>query len=198
MRGKIQPNVKLRQQVLDKLKDFPIATSEFVPVVLEASRLMLEDTYLGKPMKDIISKAANKGAFIGQLFPIAFNEVLARSFAHLFRPEQEQFDKDVVCVSNDRFSFEIKVSTDKEKIVGNLSYASDGGYKDKHSFYLAVNFDKNTFEVILIRFGWLDIEDWSISSSYNGQGSTVKTLPMRSKMITVYERKINNEISAAS
>lgn len=92
MRGKIQPNVKLRQQVLDKLKDFPIATSEFVPVVLEASRLMLEDTYLGKPMKDIISKAANKGAFIGQLFPIAFNEVLARSFAHQYRSKFSCYD----------------------------------------------------------------------------------------------------------
>ncbi len=187
-RSPIQANAALVAATQHKVDQFPIAMDVLKGLVLEAGHILLQENLFGKTLKEVIDAAPNKGSFIGQLFPFALNKLLVERYPTIFRPEEHLYEKDVVCIIDRSYDFEIKVSTSSENIVGNKSYASDGGYKDKSSFYLAVNFNRDTYAVDLIRFGWLDITDWSINDSANGQGSRVKTLPLRSKMITIYKK----------
>jgi hypothetical protein len=187
-RSKIVADPLLVAQTQEKIDKFPISMQQLSTLVLDTGIIMLNEKLFGKSLKEIIDSSPNKGALIGQLFPIAFNQKLVAAHPDVFRPEQHIYEKDIVCIVNRLYDFEIKVSTSDEKILGNQSYANNGGYKDKSSFYLAVNFDKIDYSIKLIRFGWLDIEDWGISDSLNGQGSAVNTLAQRSKMITIYKK----------
>jgi ScaI restriction endonuclease len=80
-------------------------------------------------------------------------------------------EKDIVCISNDIYSTELKTSSQKS-IYGNRSYTKSEGGKSKSGYYLAVNFDKickTAPKIQQIRFGWLDHNDWVGQKSQTGQ-----------------------------
>jgi len=86
----------------------------------------------------------------------------------------EVYDKDVVNVHDNRYSFEIKVSSSKNSIFGNRSYgqSSRTSKKSKDGYYLAINVDKLSVEhpsIRIIRFGWLDHTDWISQRAQTGQ-----------------------------
>lgn len=82
-------------------------------------------------------------------------------------------DKDIVYINDTRFSFEIKTSGQRGvKVFGNRSYGQklqnvDHAKKDKSGYYLTVNFHKDNLN--LIRFGWIDADDWKSQTSSTGQ-----------------------------
>jgi hypothetical protein len=100
-------------------------------------------------------------------------------------------EKDVVCVDNDLYSFELKTSSQKS-IYGNRSYAKSETGKLKSGYYLTLNFEKvsnNDPKVLKIQFGWLDHSDWIGQKSETGQQSSLTTDAKKYKLITLYENE---------
>ena len=92
--------------------------------------------------------------------------------------EKSASDKDLIYMTDDSFSIEIKTSSNPQSIFGNRSYAQKAmkDKKSKSGYYLAINFEKFTPQntkpkILKIRFGWLDHEDWMGQKSATGQQS---------------------------
>lgn len=129
----------------------------------------------------------------GQVMGSLLHELIPREFADahpiLWRPEDASTDKDLVFIPDDKFSIELKTSSDPNQIRGNKSYAqtATAAKKLKDGYYLAVNYEK--FEpgklpnIKKIRFGWLDQSDWQTGSSTTGQGATVNAIAKKHKLI---------------
>jgi len=100
-----------------------------------------------------------------------------------------------VYIPNDNYSTEVKTSSNPSHIYGNRSYAqaSTKGKKAKSGYYLAVNFEKFSDtkhhpNVLLVRFGWLDSDDWIGQTSATGQQSRLPTEVENNKLLELYRR----------
>lgn len=172
----------------------PLTTDEIVEIVLAswksifASKLGTKGFQIGK---DIFPKPQIMGFFLHELIPL---ELSAR-YPSIWRGEQDASDKDVVYIPDDYYSIEVKTSSNPNHIYGNRSYAqkSAKGKKAKSGYYLAVNFDKfppsNTHPHIrLLRFGWLDSDDWIGQKAATGQQSRLSPEVENNKLIELYRR----------
>lgn len=132
-----------------------------------------------------------------QIMGFFLHEVVAHTIQmHLpseWRKELTASDKDVVCISNPEYSIEIKTSSNKSKIFGNRSYAQEttSDKKSKSSYYLAINFEQfNETNILpkirLIRFGWIDHEDWMGQAAASGQQARLSTDVETKKLLTIY------------
>ena len=129
----------------------------------------------------------------GQVMGSLLHELIPREFADahptLWRPEDAPSDKDLVFIPDDKFSIELKTSSDPSQIRGNKSFAQTAttAKKLKDGYYLAVNYEKfvpgKLPEIKKIRFGWLDQGDWQTGTSTTGQGATVKAKSKKHKLI---------------
>ena len=129
------------------------------------------------------------GFFLHELIPL---ELSAR-YPHEWRGEESASDKDIVYMPNDHYSIEVKTSSNPKHIYGNRSYAqgSTRGKKSKSGYYLAVNFEKisNTNlspKILLIRFGWLDSNDWIGQKAATGQQSRLPSDVETKKLLELY------------
>lgn len=112
-----------------------------------------------------------------------------------WRAELTSRDKDLVYVPDERYSIEIKTSSDKSQIFGNRSYGVDNpgkGKKAKDGYYLSVNFEKwpsdgTLPKVLMIRFGWLDQTDWVAQNAETGQQSSIPALIDNTQFLILYE-----------
>ena len=191
MAGRVPQEYVLDNAIKQIIDSFVITTDDIRDITLESGEYMLNDTLYGDPMVEVIRNAPNSGSFIGHIFPMAFRKIFIPRYPKIFRPEQGPYEKDIVCLIDPSNSFEIKASTSVDDIRGNNSYAWGELEKDKSSYYLSVNFNPDSYVIDMIRFGWLDIEDWTKTLSGQGQGSTVKVKPRRTKMQKLYERHIS-------
>ena len=103
-------------------------------------------------------------------------------------------EKDVVYMIDDKYSFEVKVSSSKNAIFGNRSYGQSSGdsKKSKDGYYLAVNIDKLSVDnpnIRLIRFGWLNHTDWISQKAQTGQRSRLGKGVMDLKFKILYKYK---------
>ncbi|MBM6895703.1 ScaI family restriction endonuclease [Desulfovibrio sp. SGI.082] len=109
---------------------------------------------------------------IGYLFEKLFAKELSILFPEIWRGGSGN-EKDVVNIHDEKFSFEIKTSGQLgTKIYGNRSYGQKVEHtelekKDKSGYYLTVNFYKD--HINLIRFGWIDANDWRSQNAASGQ-----------------------------
>lgn len=133
-----------------------------------------------------------------QIMGFFLHEVVAHTIQkHLpseWRKELSASDKDLVCISNPQYSIEIKTSSNKNKIFGNRSYTQETSSekKSKSSYYLAINFEQfdETDElpkIRLIRFGWIDHEDWMGQAAASGQQARLSTDVETKKLLTIYK-----------
>ena len=96
--------------------------------------------------------------------------------------------------------FEIKTSSSPRNIFGNRSYAQKGTTgktkKSKSGYYLVINFEKiekkiqqigNQLlvnpKIRLVRFGWIDQEDWQGQESATGQQASISRDVKKFKLI---------------
>lgn len=91
---------------------------------------------------------------------------------------------------------EIKASSNPSQIFANRSYAQPSSgheLKDKNGYYLAINFEKvtrdNPHPKILIRFGFLEHNDWIPQSASTGQQARLSKSAYETKLITLYDSK---------
>lgn len=159
----------------DLINAHPIDSTELYQIVIQAWDDIFESGIGSKPFKigvDLFPRPQVMGFFLHELIPLE----LEYRYPKLWRRDETSDEKDVVCIPDSQFSFEIKTSSSARSIYGNRSYAqkSDTSKKSKSGYYLAVNFEKFTKtpkkpSLRLVRFGWLDHEDWQGQAAATGQ-----------------------------
>ena len=100
-------------------------------------------------------------------------------------------EKDVTNISNEQYSFEIKISSSKNSIFGNRSYGqiTNNSKKSKDGYYLAINIDKLSVDnpqVKIIKFGWIDHNDWISQKASTGQQARLNKEVINLKFKTLY------------
>lgn len=175
----------------------PISRENFIKSVKSAWKLITEGKLCGYTIgSQIKPRPQIMGFLLHEIIPLEIIKVAGNDW----RREQAKDDKDIVCISKPKFSFEIKTSSNKNKIFGNRSYgqtATNVGRVtkvDKSGYFLAINFEKFSDEqseppeLYKIRFGWLDATDWKSQSSSTGQQASLSLDVERNKLITLWER----------
>lgn len=177
------------------IQDHPLSTRDIVATALEAWDVLFTDPLPGKLYigRDITPKAQTMGLLLHALI----SRLVARSNPE-WHEERTPADMDLVYDPDDRFSCEIKTSSDRQRIFGNRSYGqldTGRGKKTKSGYYIAVNFDAwkvvtegDRPEIVRIRFGWLDHTDWAAQVSSTGQQSNLAAVVENYQLLTIYER----------
>lgn len=170
----------------DRLIDeHPLDLDEIREIVLTVCRDLDTEVTHGVSIFDTTMSSSVAGQIIEQ----AIANHLQESDS-VWRPGEDP-EKDVVHTEKPGYSFEIKVSGQiGDQIYGNRSYAisDDGGRKSKSGYYLTVNMHLSEKDLapshnpFLIRFGWVDHDDWQAQSADTGQAAK---LPDQ-----VYEEKL--------
>jgi hypothetical protein len=180
--------LEVTQRLID---DHPLKVAELVEVVLAAWSSIFGFKIGAKFEigRDIFPKPQMMGFFLHELIPLE----IAVLHPDEWRGEESASDKDIVYIPNDRFSIEVKTSSDRRHIFGNRSYAqrTTTSKKSKSGYYLTVNFEKFSSTkkrpcVLLIRFGWLDSSDWIGQTAATGQQARLSAEVDNAKLITIF------------
>lgn len=170
----------------------PLRMEEIVNVVLISwdsifvSKMGTNAFLIGK---DIFPKPQIMGFLLHELIPLE----LAARYPSLWRRDQAHNEKDIVYIPDDKYSIEVKTSSNPRHIFGNRSYAQDTteNKKAKSGYYLTVNFEKfsDTSQrpnIVLVRFGWLDASDWIGQKAATGQQSHIPPNVENYKLLELY------------
>lgn len=100
--------------------------------------------------------------------------------------------KDLHCLADENMSVEMKSSGQLGyRIFGNRSYGqevenADAAKKDKSGYYITINFYRSV--ITLLRFGWIDGDDWQAQRSPTGQMAGLGDSVYRYKLIPIVGR----------
>lgn len=177
----------------------PLNQKEIVEIILNAWECIFQskicDLRIGK---DIYPNPQMMGYFIETI--IASH--LSKKYPDVWKHGREKTEKDIVCLTNQDYSIEVKSSSSSKQIFGNRSYAqqqSDTATKSKDSFYLTINFekfsdfeesDKAKPEITLIRLGYVEHSDWRGQKSEKGQQASLLPYVYQNKFVVLYDRKL--------
>lgn len=175
------------------IADHPLSTNDIVSCCIAA----WEDIYFSKIGrngitigKDIFVKPQIIGALLHELIPA---EIVA-THPGKWKREQEIDEKDIVYIPDNKYSIELKTSSNAARVFGNRSYAQapSANKKSKDGYYITVNFEQikevsdKIPEITVIRFGWLDHTDWIAQKSESGQQARLSTDTYKYKLKTLY------------
>jgi len=172
---------------------FPIAAA----VLVETVKAAWDDLYLssiGKSQliigRDIFLPAQATGVILERLIGIQLSGRAAG-----WRPGNRKTEKDIICIKDPDFSFEIKTSSSKTGLYGNRStgHMSIARTKIRTGYYLVVNYTIPTEEsptkaIEAIRFGWIDDEDWKGQDKPTGQQASIGANLAGKKLKTLFGR----------
>ncbi len=125
---------------------------------------------------------------VGYFFEILLARELERRNP-LWRGNQTKDEKDLVYISDPSLSVEIKASGQAGfKVFGNRSYgqkpeSDTATKKEKSGYYITVNFYQQT--LTLIRFGWIDADDWDAQEAPTGQMAGLRKAVYDYKLISI-------------
>lgn len=174
---------------------FPINMSTIVDIVLESWDDIFTVTNENGDFnigKTIFPKPQMMGFFLESLI----NQKIKKIDPKTWVPDPSGFAKDIANINNERFSLEIKTSSNPKHIYGNRSYGQRGesAKKSKDGYYLAVNFEKFNKEnptkkpnIKMIRFGYLNFTDWVAQKKETGQQAYIPAHIESKKLITIWE-----------
>lgn len=126
---------------------------------------------------------------IGYFFEVLLARELENRHQTVWRGNRSKEEKDLVCLTDPGSSFEIKTSGQLGyKVYGNRSYGQKAENeslvkKEKSGYYATVNFYERI--LTLIRFGWIDADDWVPQGSPTGQMAALKPAVYQYKLIPV-------------
>lgn len=156
----------------------------------------LWETYVGSGCSRVSLTDMNPPAqIVGHFFEKILARKLSKEYPDQWRGEISGGEKDLVYTENGRYSMEVKSSGQLgDKVFGNRSYGqgADSSTKkgDKSGYYLTVNFRDTTLTVL--RFGWIDFEDWEAQSAASGQAATLNDSVYEHKLLDIYgEYRLN-------
>jgi len=190
---KVNQWLKITQKLTDQ---HPLKMDEIVEVVLSSwdqlfrSKIGIKPFFIGK---DIFPKPQIMGFLLHELIPLE----LTRRYPDKWQKEVLASDKDIIYLSDKKYSIEIKTSSNPRNIYGNRSYAQKGksNKKLKDGYYLAINFQKfgkdldSRPEIVKIRFGWLDHTDWLGQKAATGQQARLSPAVEQFKLLDLYSLK---------
>jgi hypothetical protein len=154
--------------------DHPLDTAEIYEVVLKVWNDIFNSGIGSKPFKigqDLFPRPQIMAYFLHELIPLEF----ARRYPGIWRREETADEKDLVYITDPKYSIEIKTSSSAKSIFGNRSYAqkAENPKKSKSGYHLAINFQKfgssQKPQIVAVRFGWLDHFDWIGQAAATGQ-----------------------------
>ncbi|MBP3562639.1 MAG: ScaI family restriction endonuclease [Treponema sp.] len=177
----------------DLIQKSPLDEKEIISIVLEAwDKIKL--TKIADELQVGIDVFPNP-QIMGNYLHLMIAALLEKKHPSVWKREKVKGDKDVVCITDDDFSIEIKTSS-QNKIFGNRSYGQENSDnnsgKEKYGYYLAVNFEKYTDDnldpiVKQIKFGWIDHSDWKAQRAATGQNSTLDNDAWNHKLKLLYK-----------
>jgi len=189
--GLDEANWKKRTQELSTVH--PLKTKELKEIVLNSWNSILK-TSIGSGFKigvDIFPKP--------QIMAFLLHELIALEMKNKhkgkWRGDETGSEKDLVCLTDEKYSIEIKASSNPTRIFGNRSYSQktdSGSKKGKSGYYLAINFEKfqgkdpQKPKILLIRFGWIDHTDWIGQAAATGQQSRLPPAVENFKLLSIY------------
>ncbi|MEG0025120.1 MAG: ScaI family restriction endonuclease [Akkermansia sp.] len=175
----------------DLVASHPLSTQDLKKCVLEAWNEIFQSSIGNyKIGLDIQPKPQIMGFLLHELIPLK----LAQKYPSQWRIDKEKKDKDIVYMLDEKFSIEIKTSSNSSKVFANRSYAQTSKTgkrtKDKSGYYLLVNYQKfsdslTTPQILKIRFGWLDEQDWKGQESQTGQQANLSPDIYEHKFISI-------------
>lgn len=181
------------KELIDK---HPLTKDDIVEVVLESWDGILKTKIAGELQigVDIFPSPQILVNYLHELIPV----FLEKKYPGKWTRDLEKKDKDLVCVTDAKFSSEIKTSSNPNNIYGNASYgqedSSNASSKTKDGYYIAVNFEKFNPKdkkfvprIKKIRFGWLDHSDWHSQSASSGQAATISPAVRDNKLMLIYD-----------
>jgi hypothetical protein len=191
------PVTEWLRKTQELIASHPLKEEEMVSVVLACWEDLFKSKIGSKPLligKHYFPTPQITGLWLEQLITSA----LADKYPKLWCGVLNDGDKDLVCMSDVSKSVEIKTSSSARHIYGNRSYAQKAtgekqriSKKDKNGYYLTVNFEKIERDnpkgkVKLVRFGWLDHDDWTGQAAATGQQASISDNADRYKLIRLY------------
>ena len=169
----------------------PLDMGELHTVVLRVWADIFESGIGSKPFRigiDLFPRPQVMAFFLHELIPLE----LAFRYPDLWRRDQTSGEKDLVFIPDNQYSVEIKTSSSRHHIYGNRSYAQPGsaGQKSKSGYYLAINFERVVSgaplpRITLVRFGWLDHEDWQGQAAATGQQARLSSPVEHNKLLVL-------------
>jgi hypothetical protein len=182
------------------IEEHPLNVTEIVKVTLEAWKGIFESAIGSRPFAigvHIFPQPQIMGFLLHELIPLELNLTHPN-----FRRGDSASEKDIVYAPNDRYSIEIKTSSNPRNIFGNRSYTQRGSTakKSKSGYTLAVNFPRVAPgeaippEITRIRFGWLDQEDWIGQRAATGQQARLSKEANLYKLILLYPSACSNSL----
>lgn len=172
------------------VKEFPFSSEVLVSIVESAWEDLFSSSLGNSQLKigqDIFLPAQATGVILEKLIAVT----LANKYSE-WRGSQAKHEKDIVCIFNDRYSFEIKTSSSKSGLYGNRStgHRSDNRIKHRTGYYLVINYklpteDDLTRKIWKIRFGWIDDEDWLGQEKPTGQQASIGAKLASLKLVTI-------------
>lgn len=180
-------------KITDKLiSEHPLEMKELVDIVLSVWESIFHSKFGTKGFeigKDIFPKPQIMGFLLHELIPLE----LASRHPGEWHPDEQAHDKDLVYLPDPRYSIEVKTSSNPSSIFGNRSYAQESTdkKKSKSGYYLTVNYQKcspglERPKILLIKFGWLDAQDWIGQKSATGQQSRLPPDVATKKLSILY------------
>ena len=119
---------------------------------------------------------------------------LSLKYPNRYKIGELKHEKDVHDKIDPSMGIEIKGSSHNTQVFANRSYAqpsSDTEAKDKNGYYLIINFEKVSRsnpnpKIKLIRFGYLEHNDWTAQKSETGQQARLSPDAYKYKLIGLY------------
>jgi hypothetical protein len=172
------------------ISKFPLSADELVATAETAwselynSRIGSVNLQIGQ---DIFLPAQATGVILERL--VATH--LARHHTD-WRSGTTKGEKDIVCLTNATFSFEVKTSSSKSGVYGNRStgHRANSRTKYRSGYYFIINYKLPTLEnpdkfLRRLRFGWIDDEDWVGQSQPTGQQASISREVTTLKLVTL-------------
>jgi hypothetical protein len=165
-------------------------TSELIhdAAIVSWSRLWntkVGDVETGFPLVELDPPAT----VVGYFFEKIFSKELAQRLPGQWRGGTSGTEKDLHCLTNEAMSVEMKSSGQLgTKIFGNRSYGQKNENaeltkKDKSGYYITINFYKQC--LTLLRFGWIDADDWQAQKSATGQMAGLPDSVYNGKLLVI-------------
>jgi hypothetical protein len=184
-----------RAKTREIIKQHLLNSHEIYQIVIKIRNEIFQSTFTTRGYKigvDLFPRPQIIGALLHELIPLEFSS----QYPGIWRREENKDEKDIVYIPDDYFSIELKTSSSSSNIYGNRSYpqkslAGKKSKKSKSGYYLAVNFQKfdNNIkgiqrpQITLVRFGWIDRDDWQGQKSQTGQQSRLSADVERYKLL---------------
>ncbi len=174
------------------VENHPLNKQDIHDIAVKSWSLLWE-TKIGKIIS--VREAGLSAQVIGNFFQKIFTHQLENKFKDDWRGDSYKKDKDLVYIKDINFSVEMKSSGQPGyELYGNRCTSLDvnkkSSGKDKSGYYITVNFigDKLT----LLRFGWIDNDDWQPQKSPTGHAATLDKDVYKYKLIDINGSYRNN------